>query len=79
MHLGPFTNVCFRRKENVQTASLWGGQRLKQKATLKQAPAADLCIPVDDDLQAQPSPQHVTPLPMASALHFLCKELCCDE
>lgn len=61
----------------MQTASLWGGQRLKQKAALKQAPAADLCIPVDDELQAQPSPQHATPLPMASAPHFPCKWLFC--
>ena len=60
-------------------ASLRGGQRLKQKAALKQAPAAELCIPVDDDLQGQPSPQHATPLPMASALHFLCKGLLCDD
>ena len=63
----------------MQAASLWGGQRLKQKAALKQAPAADLCIPVDDDLQAQPSPQHATPLPMASALHILCRGLSCNK
>ena len=51
------------RKENVQKASVWTGQRLGQKSTLVQPSIPVLDIPVDEDIHGQPSPEHPHAVP----------------
>ena len=48
------------RKENVQKASKWSESRLGQKASSLQPAIPVLDIPVDEDIQDRPSPQHST-------------------
>lgn len=52
-----------RRKENVQKASKWSEQKLPQKNTLVQPAIPVLDIPVDDDIQNQPSPEQPNSIP----------------
>ena len=54
--------VCCR-KENVQKTSKWSEQKLPQKSTLVQPAIPVLDIPVDDDMQNQPSPEQPNSVP----------------
>lgn len=49
------TNFEEARKENLQGATIWGGQRLKQKAVHAPPTAAALEIPVDPEFEAIPA------------------------
>lgn len=51
------------RKENVQKASKWCDQKLPQKNTLVRPAIPILDIPVDEDIQKQPCPEHLHSVP----------------
>lgn len=57
------------RKENIQKPSKWADQKLPQKTTLVQPAIPVLDIPVDEDIQNQPSPEQTHPRPKV----YVCK------
>ena len=72
LRAGPF---C--RKENIQKPSKWSDQKLPQKNTLVQPAIPVLDIPVDEDIQNQPSPGQAHPVPKVNSCKSpLCMALC---
>ena len=61
------STLCGCRKENVPKTSKWSDQRLTQKSSLLQPAIPVLDIPVDEEIQNKPSPEHVNPVNKVSS------------